>query len=123
MEYLYLKWVDYKTQKKYLIGALFRDKEHEKYYFKMSKKHVEEALKENVIHRALLPFPDLDQIYESDELFAIFKMRIPKIERYTEDELQEMLDELGMKEFDEFEYLKKTNGILLTDKYIIEEEK
>ena len=30
MEYLYLKWLDYKTNKKYLIGALFRDKEKEK---------------------------------------------------------------------------------------------
>ena len=27
MEYLYLKWIDYRTDKKYLIGALFRDKE------------------------------------------------------------------------------------------------
>ena len=34
MEYLYLKWIDYKTDKKYLIGALFRDKEKGKYYFK-----------------------------------------------------------------------------------------
>ena len=32
MEYLYLKWIDYKTDKKHLIGALFRDKEKGKYY-------------------------------------------------------------------------------------------
>ena len=47
MEYLYLKWIDYKTDKKHLIGALFRDKEKGKYYFKLSKSHVEKALKEN----------------------------------------------------------------------------
>ena len=37
MEYLYLKWIDYKTNKKYLIGALFRDKEKNKYYFNVQK--------------------------------------------------------------------------------------
>ena len=41
-EYLYLKFYDYKTDKKYLIGALYR--KDGKYYFKMSKQHVEEAL-------------------------------------------------------------------------------
>ena len=54
MEYLYLKWIDYKTNKKYLIGALFRDKEKRKYYFKMSRRHVEKAIKEKAISKALL---------------------------------------------------------------------
>ena len=49
MEYLYLKWIDYRTNKKYLIGALFRDKEKGKYYFKMSRKHVEKAIQEKAI--------------------------------------------------------------------------
>ena len=123
MEYLYLKWVDYKTNKKYLIGALCRDKEKGKYYFKMSKEHVEKALEDGVINKAILPFPNVDEIYESDDIFAIFKIRLPKIERYSEDELKELLDELDMKEYDEFEYLRKTKGIIVTDKFIVEEEK
>ena len=123
MEYLYLKWIDYRTEKKYLIGALFRDKEKGKYYFKMSKEHVQKALNEKAITEALLPFSDLDEIYESNEIFAIFKIRLPKIERYSAEELNELLEELEMKEYDEFEYLRKTNGILLTDKFIVEEEK
>ena len=123
MEYLYLKWIDYKTNKKYLIGALFRDKEKGKYYFKLSRAHVEKALKEKAISEVILPFSDYDRIYESDEIFAIFKIRLPKLDRFSEEELQEFLKDLGMKEYDEFEYLRKTKGVLLTDKFIVEEEK
>lgn len=123
MEYLYLKWIDYKTNKKYLIGALFRDKEKGKYYFKLSRAHVEMALKEKAISEVILPFSDYDRIYESDEIFAIFKIRLPKLDRFSEEELQEFLKDLGMEEYDEFEYLRRTKGILETDKFIIEEEK
>jgi len=123
MDYLYLKWVDYRTNKKYLIGALCRDKANNKYYFKMSKEHVEKALNDNAISKAMLPFYDLNQIYESDQIFSIFKIRLPKIEQYSEDELKELLDSLEMDEYDEFEYLKKTKGIIITDKFIVEEEK
>lgn len=123
MDYLYLKWMDYKTNKKYLIGALFRDKEKGKYYFKLSKAHIEKAIKEGIYNRAILPFSDYNQIYESDEIFAIFKVRLPKIEQYTEEEFKELLEDLEMKEYDEFEYLTKTKGELVTDKFIVEKEK
>ena len=62
MEYLYLKWFDYKTNKKYLIGALFRDKEKRKYYFKSSRAHIEKAIKDGIYSSAILPFSDLDKI-------------------------------------------------------------
>ena len=123
MKYLYLKWVNYRTNKKYLIGVLFRDKKRHKYYFKMSRKHVEKAIQEKVISRALLPFYDLDKIYESDEIFAIFRVRLPKIEMYSQEELKELLEDFEMDEYDEFEYLRKSKGKLVTDKYILEEEK
>ena len=123
MEYLYLKWIDYKTNKKYLIGALFRDKEKGKYYFKLSKAHVEKALKEKAISEIILPFSDYDKIYESDEIFAIFKIRLPKLEKYTDEELEELLKDLDMQEYDDFEYLRKTKGMLETDNFVIEEEK
>lgn len=123
MDYLYLKWRDYTTNKKYLIGALFRDKEKGKYYFKLSKKHIEKAISEGIYNRAILPFSDYNQIYESDEIFAIFKIRLPKIEQYTEEEFKELLEDLEMKEYDEFEYLAKTKGELITDKFVVEKEK
>lgn len=123
MEYLYLKWIDYRTNKKYLIGALFRDKEKGKYYFKLSKIHVEKALNEKAISEIILPFSEYDKIYESDEIFAIFKIRLPKLDRYTEEELDELLKDLDMKEYDDFEYLRKTKGMLETDNFVVEEEK
>lgn len=123
MEYLYLKWVNYQTNKKYIIGVIIRDKEKKKYYFKLSKKHIEKAINEKAIAKSILPFPDCNKIYESNQIFAIFKIRLPKIENYTKEELSDLLEELDMKEYDEFEYLRKTKGILMTDKFIIEEEK
>ncbi len=123
MEYLYLKWVNYQTNKKYIIGVIIRDKEKKKYYFKLSKKHIEKAINEKAIAKSILPFPDYNKIYESNQIFAIFKIRLPKIENYTKEELSDLLEELDMKEYDEFEYLRKTKGILMTDKFIIEEEK
>ncbi len=33
MEYLYLKWFDYENNKKYLVGALFRDKRQRQILF------------------------------------------------------------------------------------------
>ena len=123
MEYLYLKWIDYRTDKKYLIGALFRDKEKGKYYFKLSKSHVEKALKEKAITEIILPFSDYERIYESDTIFAIFKIRLPKLEKYSEEELEELLKDLDMKEYDDFEYLRKTKGMLETDNFVVEEEK
>lgn len=122
MEHLYLKWNDHKSNSKYLIGALFRDKEKGKYYFKVSKAHVESAVEKGIISKALLPFSDFNKIYESNKLFSIFKIRLPKLERYSSDELKELLQDLNMNEFDEFEYLKKTNGQLATDNFLIEED-
>lgn len=119
--YLYLKFYNYKTDKKYLIGALY--KKDGKYYFKMSKKHVEEALENGIYSRVILPFDDYNKIYESQEIFAIFKIRLPKLEEYSKEELELMLKDLDMKEYDEFEYLRKTKGILMTDHFIVEEEK
>ena len=120
-EYLYLKFYDYKTDKKYLIGALYR--KNGKYYFKMSKQHVEEALNNGIYNKIILPFDDLDKIYESNELFAIFKIRVPRLEDYNKEELDSLLKDMDMKEYDEFEYLRKTHGEIMTDHFIVEEEK
>ena len=120
-KYLYLKFYDFKTDKKYLIGALY--KKDGKYYFKMSKQHVQEALKAGVYNKAILPFDNLDTIYESKEIFAIFKVRLPRLEEYSKEELDLLLKDLDMEEYDEFEYLRKTKGQIMTDHFIVEEEK
>lgn len=122
METLYLKWVDYKTNKKYVLGALCRDKKNKKYYFKLNEDYINKA-KECGFSTAVLPFDNVNKIYESDILFPLFRIRVPKIENYNEEDLEMLLDEYDMKEFDEFEFLKKTKGELMTDYFILEEER
>lgn len=122
METLYLKWVDYKTNQKYVIGALCKDRKNNKYYFKLSEDYMSKA-KEVGFSSATLPFTDVNKIYESDILFPLFRIRIPKIENYDEEDLEVLLQEYDMKEFDEFEFLRKTKGELMTDYFILEEER
>lgn len=122
MENLYLKWVDYKTNKKYVIGALCRDKENNKYYFKLSEDYLNKA-KDAGFVTAILPFSDVNRIYESDILFPIFRVRVPNINNFDDEELEDLLEEIGLEEFDEFEFLRKTKGELATDYFILEEER
>lgn len=123
MENLYLKWQDYKTGKKLIIGALCRDKEKNKYYFKLSENYMKIAEEQTNFSPVMVPFSDVNKIYESDELFSFFKIRIPKIEKMDDEYKKELLEEYDMKEFDEFEFLKKTKGDILTDNFILEEDK
>ena len=122
MENLYLKWVNYKTNKKYVLGALCRDKENNKYYFKLNEDYLNKA-KEAGFLTAILPFTDVNKIYESDTLFSMFKIRVPNIDNYNEEDIEALLEEVGLDEFDEFEFLKKTKGILMTDHFILEEDR
>ena len=122
MENLYFKWINYKSNKKYVIGALCRDKENSKYYFKLSENFLKRA-EEAGFSTATIPFSDPNKIYESDTLFPIFRIRVPNISNFDEEELEDLLLEVGLEEFDEFEFLKKTKGILATDHFILEEER
>ncbi len=122
MKYLYLKWVDYKTQNKYVIGALCKDIRTNKYYFKLSEDYINIANQAG-FSMAVLPFSDTNRIYESDSLFSFFKIRVPKVERLDEEDLKDLLEEYDMAEFDEFEFLRKTKGEIMTDSFILEEEK
>ena len=122
MDNLYLKWIDYKTNKKYVIGALCRDKENNKYYFKLSEDYINKA-KEAGFSPIVLPFTDINKIYESDTLFSFFRVRVPNISTLDDEELEVLLNEVGLNEFDEFEFLKKTKGESATDYFILEEER
>ena len=50
-------------------------------------------------------------------------MRVPNIVNFDDDDLENLLDEVGLDEFDEFEFLRKTKGELATDYFILEEER
>lgn len=122
MENLYLKWVDYKTNEKHVIGALCRDKKNNKYYFKLNENYIKKA-EECGFAPATIPFSDVNRIYESDVLFPFFRIRVPKIEKMDEDDIKDLLEEFDMEVFDEFEFLKKSKGEVMTDHFILEEDK
>ena len=58
------------------------------------------------------------QHHEKDTLFDFFKRRI--IPRDSSD-IDEVLNELGLSDYDELELLKASKGILNTDRYYLEE--
>lgn len=119
MDYLYLKWFDIKTNKKYVIGALY--KKDNKYYFKLVKGYSKIAKKINFPSNTI-PFNNENKIYESKNLFSIFKIRLPDITKYTEEEFKELLKEYNLKDYDEFKLLEITKGMLRDDNFIVEGE-
>lgn len=61
----------------------------------------------------LVAFPER-KVYESEILFPVFSSRIPDRKRR---DIQKILDKYGLKEFDEFELLRKSGGHLPIDTY------
>lgn len=119
MKYLYLKWISYKTGKKHVIGALCR--KDGKYYFKLVKGY--SKLKDEIEFPSnIIPFSDENRIYESNILFSIFRIRLPDITKYSENELNKFLEQYNLDTCDEFEILKATSGKLRLDNFVVEGE-
>ena len=119
MDYLYLKWFDYKTNKKYVIVALY--KKDGKYYFKLVKDYLKLAEKIDFPSNTI-PFNNENKIYESKNLFSIFKVMLPDINKFSEEELKQLLKEYSLDTYDEFELLKVTKGNLRLDNFSVEGE-
>ena len=107
MDFLYLKWVDEKTKEKYVIGALCKDRINKVYYFKLNEDYTNKA-KKCGFSTSILPFDDVNKIYESRILFPLFSLRV---------------SDQDSDEFDDFETLRKTKGISVKDNFILEPEK
>lgn len=122
MDFLYLKWIDNDTNEKYVLGALCRDKVNNVYYFKLNEDYVNKA-KKCGISTAALPFDDVNKIYESRLLFPLFRARVPDIESFDDESIDELLSEYNMDEYDEFEFLRRTKGISNSDNFVLEEER
>lgn len=94
--------------KKILIGNVFKN--NNEYIFKYNRKGVEKA--SQIGFEYIVGFKDIDQEYISEKLFSVFTSRIPPKNRHDIDKL---LNELELSEYDEIELLKKTNGKCFTD--------
>jgi len=110
---LKLKWRDIKNNVHFL-GELTRDEG--KYYFRVNEEGVKKAVENGCFGIGALNLNN--KFHVSDELFTFFKMRIPPHDR---TDIEEILKEYGLKEYDEMELLKVTKGMLMTDNYFLTE--
>ena len=107
---VYMLWEDKETGDKYKVAELY--KEGEKYYFRYLIDEVKKAMEKGF--KLLIAFPQLNAIYDNPQLFAVFSARLPDRRR---PEIEKILKEYGMKEYDEFELLKRSGAKLPTDNY------
>ena len=82
------------------------------FYFKYIVENVKEAQKDGF--KLLIPFPEIDKLYYCPHLFAVFGARLPTKNR---PEIDKILKEYGMSEYDEFELLKRSGAKLPIDSY------
>lgn len=111
---LKLYWKD-NNQNVYMLGKLYKN--NEKYYFDIDEEELKKAT-----HNGCFGIGEINLLYKehvSNTLFNFFKRRIPSKNNVN---INEILKELGMKEYDEMELLKRTKGILDTDRYYLEME-
>ncbi len=112
MERLYLKWKDINNQI-YTIATLYRYEDY--YYLMIHKDAMTNAKKKGCTGIGNIDTNEAG--YKSKELFNFFKNRIlSKDNEFIDD----FLKEYGLQEYDEMKLLKKTKGILGTDRFYLE---
>ena len=106
-DYIYLIWKDYKTRQRYIVGELSKNGKYEFKYRINSRDRVMEKGFE-----PLIAFPDINEVYESYEIFPAFSSRLPDKRR---KDIKEILSKYKLEKYDAFELLKKSGGKLPTD--------
>jgi hypothetical protein len=92
------------------VGEL--SKRSEKYYFKYD---IEGVKKAEVFGFSPLPYlPRIDAEYFREELFRSFSERLPW---HGKKDVNSILKEYNLEEYDAFELLKKSGGKTSTDKF------
>lgn len=97
--------------KKYDIGNLYIT-ENQEYVFRYNLENVEKAKEEGFSY--IIGFKNINEEYKSEKLFPFFSSRIPPKNRHN---IQNILRDLNLEEYNETQLLKKTKGKLFTDKY------
>ncbi|WP_035294144.1 HIRAN domain-containing protein [Clostridium sp. KNHs214] len=106
-DYIYLIWKDYKTRQRYVIGELSKNG---KYQFNYRIEDVNKAIENGF--EPLVAFPDINDVYESHDMFPAFSSRLPDKRR---KDVKEILAKYQLEKYDTFELLKKSGGKLPTD--------
>lgn len=106
-DYIYLVWKDYKTRHRYIVGELSRNG---KYEFEYRDEDVNKAIEKGF--EPLIAFPNINEVYESYDIFPAFSSRLPDKRRR---DVKEILAKYKLLKYDAFELLKKSGGKLPTD--------
>ena len=107
---VYLLWKNKEHNHSYKVAELY--KYDNKYYFKYILENVKDAIEDGFT--LLVAFPNVNAIYESPNLFAVFASRLPDERR---PEIKNILETYNLNNYDEFELLKKSGAKLPTDNY------
>lgn len=105
-DYIYLIWKNPKTREHCTVGKLSKNGNFEFSYVK----DVSNAIKYGF--KPLLSFEDVEKTYTSDILFPVFSSRLPDKKR---NGIKEILLKYDMKEFDDYQLLKKSGAKLPID--------
>ena len=108
---LELYWEDI-DDKSYHIADL--NKKDNIYTLDIIETELKAAIKKGCMGIGNIDF--LKSRYESEELFSFFKQRIPQEDNMY---IKEILSRYDMKDYDEYELLKKTLGKSMTDRYYL----
>ena len=112
MDILYLKWKDINNNI-YTIAALY--KENDYYYLLINRVEMDKA-KENGCN-GIGTLDTTKSGFRSKELFDFFKYRIIQKDNPF---LDEFLRKYNIEQYDEMKILRKTKGVLGTDRYFLE---
>lgn len=105
-DYLYLVWKDPMYRRQYVVGELSKNGQYE---FKYGGE-VNDAMKCGFL--PLTSFEYLDKIYSDSKLFSAFSSRLPDKKRR---DIAAILSKYGLKEYDEYQLLKKSGAKLPID--------
>jgi len=106
-DYLYVIWKDYKTRQRYIVGELSKNG---KFEFKYRIKDLDKAIEKGF--KPLIAFANINEVYESYNMFPAFSSRLPDKRRR---DIKEILEKYKLEKYDAFELLKKSGGKLPID--------
>ena len=105
-EFLYLVWQCTSNGRQYIVGELSKNKQYEFCYCE----EIEEAMRNGF--KPLISFSKTDVVYRSEELFPAFSSRLPDRKR---KDIDKILNQYGLNEYDAYELLKRSGAKLPTD--------
>ena len=105
-EFLYLVWQCTSNGREYIVGELSKNKQYEFCYCE----EIEEAMRNGF--KPLISFSKTDVVYRSEELFPAFSSRLPDRKR---KDIDKILNQYGLNEYDAYELLKRSGAKLPTD--------